>query len=232
MTATGPATVAGGRVVDTAVVDSDAVSSYLAHLPQVYGADPFLGRFLLAFEAVLSGLPGHPGLQQAVDGIADLFDPATTVEDFLPWLAGWVGLTLRADWDVPTRRAFIREIVPLYRLRGTKEGLRRMLSLYTGQAVEIDDGLAAPHFFTVLLTLSRADPEQVRRVQAIARAIVDQEKPAHTFYALEVTTPTMRLVSADLQRKETTELGKTPSLLQLGRNTLLGVGRAGSEAMS
>ena len=65
-----------------------------------------------------------------------------------------VGLTLRANWDVSTRRVFIREIVPLYRLRGTKEGLRRMLSFYTGQPVEIDDDHTVPHFFTVALTWS------------------------------------------------------------------------------
>jgi phage tail-like protein len=220
--------------------DDGAVSSYLAYLPRVFAEDdrspdeeaaagpPFLGRFLLAFEAVLSGLPDRPGLQQAVDGIADLLDPATTREDFLPWLASWVGLTLRADWDVPTRRLFIRDIVPLYRLRGTKEGLERMLSLYTGQPVEIDDDHTVPHFFTVALMLPQADPEQVRRIQEIARAIVDQEKPAHTFYALEVTTPTMRLVSLDLQSEETATLKITPPLLVLGQNTLLGVGRAGS----
>jgi len=220
------------------------LSTYLAHLPRAYTElrpeeperdqhdheldDPFLGRFLLAFEAVLTGLPSRPGLQQAVDGVVDLLDPATTREEFLPWLAGWVGLALRADWDVPTRRAFLREIVPLYRLRGTKEGLRRMLTLYTGQAVEIDDELAPPHFFTVRLTLAQADPDQLRRIQQIARAIVDQEKPSHTFYALEVATPTMRLVSTDLQARETKELKTTPPLLVLGSNTLLGVGRAGS----
>jgi len=224
----GPAAAPAGPAPTASAVADDAVSSYVFHLPQVFADGPFLGRFLLAFEAVLSGLPGRPGLQQAVDRIADLFDPATTEEEFLPWLAGWVGLTLRADWDVPTRRAFIGEIVPLYRLRGTKEGLRRMLSLYTGQPVEVDDDQAVPHFFTVALTLPQADPGQVRRIQDIARAIVDQEKPAHTFYALEVTTPTMRLVSPDLRDRETRELGTTPALLQLGRNTLLGVGRPGS----
>ena len=223
MTSADPAPVAA-----SAAPTLPAESSYLGYLPRVFGGDPFLGRFLLAFEAILSGLPGRPGLQQAVDGIADVLDPATTREEFLPWLAGWVGLTLRADWDVPTRRRFIREIVPLYRLRGTKEGLRRMLTLYTGQPVAIDDGLAVPHFFTVALTLPQADPEQVRRIQQIARAIIDQEKPAHTFYALEVATPTMRLVSLQRQSDETRTLGTTPPLLLLGRNTLLGIGRVGS----
>lgn len=208
--------------------ETDLVSGYLAHLPRVYGEDPFLGRFLLAFEALLSGLPGRPGLQQAVDGIADLLDPDLTGPEFLPWLAGWVGLTLRADWEVDTRRRFIREIVPLYRSRGTKDGLRDMLTLYTGQAVEIDDDQGPDHFFTVQLTLAQADPEQVRQVQAIARAIIDQEKPAHTFYALQVATPTMRLVSPALRAAETETLKVTPPLLELGQNTLLGIVRAGS----
>jgi phage tail-like protein len=242
-----PATSLASTAADVPV--DPELSTYLAHLPRAYADDPgggagsgtrstglpraypdepFLGRFLLAFEAVLTGLPSRPGLQQAVDGVVDLLDPATTREEFLPWLAGWVGLGLRADWDVPTRRAFVAEIVPLYRLRGTREGLRRMLTLYTGQPVEIDDELAPPHFFTVRLTLAQADPDQLRRIQQIARAIVDQEKPSHTFYALEVATPTMRLVSTDLQARETKELKTTPPLLVLGRNTLLGVGRAGS----
>jgi len=238
MTVSTPPAADPAPVAVAADADDVAVSSYLAYLPRVFADDdstpdgeaatpPFLGRFLLAFEAVLSGLPDRPGLQQAVDGVVDLLDPVTTRADFLPWLAGWVGLTLRADWDTATRRRFIREIVPLYRLRGTKDGLGRMLSLYTGQPVEIDDDHTVPHFFSVALTLPQADPEQVRRIQEIARAIVDQEKPAHTFYALEVTTPTMRLVSLQLRRDETAVSKIPPPLLILGRNTLLGVGRAG-----
>jgi hypothetical protein len=68
----------------------------------------------------------------------------------------------------------------------------------------------------VRLTLREADPELLQRKQQIARAIIDQEKPAHSFYALQVAVPTMRLVSKARQQ----EL-KSP-LLILGRNTLLG----------
>jgi hypothetical protein len=103
-----------------------------------------------------------------------------------------------------------------------------VLTLYTGQPVEIDDRLDVPHFFTVRLTLAQADPVELSRIQQIARAIVDQEKPAHTFYALDVATPTMRLVSLQLQADETRDLKKTPPLLVLGDNTLLGTGRVGS----
>jgi phage tail-like protein len=198
-----------------------ASSSYLQHLPAVFHDDPFLGRFLLAFEQVLSGpgVAGQPGLEDLVGGLSAYFDPQTTPEEFLPWLAGWVALSLRADWDAATKRAFIQEIVPLYHQRGTPAGLRRMLEIYTREAVEVDDAFDdPPHFFQVKLTLSEADPDRLAAKQEIARAIVDQEKPAHTFYALKVAVPTMRLVSLKLQADEN---GKPP-LLILNKNTVLG----------
>ena len=193
-------------------------SSYLGYLPAIFQQEPFLGRFLLAFETVLSGADAeHPGLEAKIGRLADYLDPMTTEAEFLPWLAGWVTLSLRADWDEATRRSFIQQIVPLYRLRGTKAGLERMLELYTGQLSEVDDDLEQPaHFFQVRLRLNEADPELLQRKQQIARAIIDQEKPAHTFYALQVAVPTMRLVSIARQQ----ELGAP--LLILGENTLLG----------
>jgi len=103
-----------------------AVSSYLQYLPAIFHQDPFVGRFLLAFEAVLSG-PGYadqPGLQELVDDLPTYVDPQTTPSEFLPWLAGWVALSLRADWDADTKRRFIQEIVPLYRLRARGPGWR------------------------------------------------------------------------------------------------------------
>ncbi|HEV7761706.1 MAG TPA: phage tail protein I [Acidimicrobiales bacterium] len=202
-------------------MSDQSTSSYLQHLPAIFHQDPFVGRFLLAFETVLSGpgAAGQPGLETLIGRLADHFDPKTTPEEFLPWLASWVALSLRADWDTATKRDFIQEIVPLYRLRGTQAGLQRMLEIYTRESVTIDDTFDDPaHFFQVKLTLSDADPDRLRRKQEIARAIVDQEKPAHTFYALRVAVPTMRLVSLELQKQE----GDVPKLLILGTNTLLG----------
>jgi phage tail-like protein len=199
-------------------------SSYLDHLPAAYHDDPYLGRLLLAFEALLGRLggAGQPGLEDVIGRLPRHFDPEHTPDELLPWLAGWVALTLRADWDAATQRDFLREIVPLYRLRGTHAGLQRMLEIYTREAVDIDDGFDdPPHYFQVKLTLSDADAGRLRHKQEIARAIIDQEKPAHTFYALRVAVPTMRLVSLELQAAE----GGAPPLLILGENTLLGTGQ-------
>jgi len=195
-------------------------SSYLDYLPAIFRQEPFVGQFLLAFETVLSGTASQPGLETTIGGIASLFDPSATEADFLPWLAGWVTLSLHPDWDDQTRRSFIKQIVSLYKLRGTLPGLLQMLKLYTREPVAIYDAFDdRPFFFEVQLTLSVADPALLQTTQQIARAIIDQEKPAHTYYALQIAVPTMRLVSLALNKREGDVVAP---LLILGKNTLLG----------
>jgi phage tail-like protein len=204
-------------------------SAYLDQLPAHFRADPFVGQFLMAFEAVLSGADDvdQPGLEALVGDLVRYLDPARAPDEFLPWLAGWVAFSVRADWDTDTTRGFLAEVVPLYRQRGTLAGLQRMLEIYlrpagddvTRDDVKIFDAFDdVPHFFQVQLTLGDKDPDRVRETQEIARAIIDREKPAHTFYALKVVFTTMQLVSTDLQNDET----GLPELLILGDNTWLG----------
>lgn len=203
-------------------------SSYLAYLPALLQEDAFLGQFLLAFEQVLSGLhpanpsdgcPGIisinpndlsdlktlnelPGLEKLIALAHTYIDCNRTPPEFLPWLAGWVGLTLRDDWEESTRRQFIGQIVPLYRIRGTKVALQTILALYlesagfkqSAQKVQIDDEFdQIPHYFQVAIQLPTPDPELYWRQSRIATAIIDQEKPAHTFYALKILVRTMQI---------------------------------------
>ncbi len=196
------------------------VSSYLNYLPAIFQESDFLGRFLLAFEQVLSysSDPAQPGLEDTLDRIHTYFypgaaaDTAQAPDEFLPWLAGWVALSLRADWPSDVKRKFIREIVPLYQKRGTKAGLETMLNLYTGEKVTVREFDDPAHYFQVEITLSEPDPLILRRKQQIAMAMIDQEKPAHTFYALQIRIPTMRITNQGANR------------LQLGKNTILGTG--------
>jgi phage tail-like protein len=210
------------------MTDDKQVSSYLDHLPAVFRQDAFLGRFLLAFETLLSQPPldaPQPALEEMIEDIAHFFRPSETPAEFLPWLAGWVALSLREDWEEDTKRKFLQEIVPLYRKRGTKDGLESMLRIYIGEDVPITiydtDGdfekFEPPaHFFQVEMTVRDRDPVLLQHRQQIAMAIIEQEKPAHTFYALQIMIPTMRLMSEALLERE----GGEP--LILGENTLLG----------
>ena len=211
----------------------ETTSTYLNYLPAIFHDDPFLGRFLLAFETVLSQAPpDHPPALEALIAQSHIYlkplvsgeDDERTPQSFLPWLAGWVALTLRDDWNEEVQRKFIREVVTLYRQRGTKAGLIRLLQIYLGDQTPItiydddnDFGFDPPaHFFQVEITVNDRDPAALRRKQQIAQAIIDQEKPAHTFYALQMLVPTMRLLSEELAA----QLGG--ERLVLGVNTLLG----------
>jgi phage tail-like protein len=200
----------------------DRVSSYLPYLPAVLRQSPFLGRFLLAFEAVLSGvdessIPEDPaleryrklaGLERVLDGIDRFFDPARTDPEFLPWLAQWVATSLRDDWSEQTKRTFLASIVPLYRERGTRAGIEKVLHLSgdEAQVVDFHDGLhedleathfgslpKPPHFFGVIVTVNERDPVELARRTRRVRAIVDREKPAHTYYGLRILYPAMRI---------------------------------------
>src|SRR5437868_8176509 len=106
------------------------VSSLLDALPAVFQQDRngrapnFLGRFLLGFEQVLLGRSAEddvPGLEQTIARLYRYFEPGAALAegerapsgDFLKWLAGWVALTLREDWDDLRQRDFIARAVSL-----------------------------------------------------------------------------------------------------------------------
>jgi phage tail-like protein len=214
--------------------------SWIDHLPAVLREsdpdDPQLLEGLLAgLEAVLTGAgdPRDPGLEELLDGIGgpdqvalaglerffSPLPPAATAfperhqapPDFLAWLAGWVALALRADATEAQQRALIANALPLYRERGTKGGLERLLALYDVGAVVEEDldalqigvhssigvdtrlGGGAPHFFRVLVSLPVTDPGALAATRRRLAAIVDAEKPAHTLYTIEIDTPTMQI---------------------------------------
>ncbi|KFB75046.1 phage tail protein [Candidatus Accumulibacter cognatus] len=199
-------------------IDARRTSSYLEYLPAIFSEDPLLGRFLLAFEQVLTGLDGSEneprrGLEQIIAAIPQLFDPLTTPREFLDWLAGWVALGLRADWREEQKREFLARIVPLYRRRGTKQNLIELLKIYTGLDPEISEGGNtvfqigdhstvgvdtqlngnAPHYFRVHVTIPNPDPATLQRQNQIIRAMIDLEKPAHTAYDYHPAHTTMQI---------------------------------------
>lgn len=202
------------------IFDRTRLSTYLDYLPAIFqhrDAD-FIGRFLLAFEQVLTGLPEdidlpiRHGIEQKLDLLHRYFDPMTTPDEFLSWLGEWVALTLRTDWSEEEQRSFLSSIVRLYRKRGTKSGLIELLQIYTGTEVEVDEllqpmqigvrstigmntiiGETPPFHFIVRIILTNPVFVDLNRREQIARAIIEQEKPAHTTYDLIVDYPTMQI---------------------------------------
>jgi phage tail-like protein len=166
---------------------SQAAQRLTALLPAIYREDPFLARYLWAFEQLFVAL------EQEIDGLASLFDAIETREEFLPWLASWVALSLRADLAPNQQREFLSRIVPLYRRRGTKQNLQDLLSIFTRGVPTIVESDDPPHHFTITMRLPEAAAQDRLRQSAIAHALIDLEKPAHTFYDLDLQFPTMQI---------------------------------------
>jgi phage tail-like protein len=111
-------------------------ASSLRYLPAIFSDDPvsadLLDRFLSLFDTL------RDGVGQQITNIARYFDPMTTPvdlskqNDFLSWLASWVGLMLDRHWPAAKQRELVRQAARLYRLCGTAEGLREYIQLYTG----------------------------------------------------------------------------------------------------
>jgi P2-related tail formation protein len=177
----------------------------LQYLPAIYAEDPFLGQFLLAFEKILLGRDDAPGkaesgtemnplgLEQIIDGLAKLYDPMNTPEEFLPWLSKWTALSLRADMTLDQQRRFVAKVIQLYQYRGTQGNLQELLSLYLKAipTITVDDEI--PYFFHVTIKLPRMDVQYTQRQFEIAQALVELEKPAHTNYDLVLNTPSLKV---------------------------------------
>ncbi len=151
-------------------------SSYLQYLPSFFSRDGLFDRFLMIFESILAPI------EQAVDHVPLILDPRTMPTDLLPWVASWLDLTLNENWPEERRRDLIRAASDLYRWRGTRRGLSRYLEIYAGVTPELDDVLDQPQTFRVTLQAQADEPID----EELVRAIIENEKPAHTAYELSI----------------------------------------------
>jgi phage tail-like protein len=162
-------------------------------LPAVYQEDPFTERFVGGFDDVLAPILA------TLDCLVEYFDPYLAPEDFLEWMAGWVGIEMEEGWPIERRRAVLSTAVEMYRMRGTVAGLRANLQVLTGGRVEIADnggvswsknpsaelpGEASPR---LAVRIRVHDPASVP--MDLVDAAVAAAKPAHVVHRVEVDRP-------------------------------------------
>jgi phage tail-like protein len=195
-------------LAETACVAVAAKGRYLKYLPALYADDELMGRFLMLFESFWAPI------ERTIDQLPFYLDPRTSPPDLLPWLACWLDLVLDERWPEEKRRRLLRSAVTLYRKRGTRQGLREYLEIYTGQVplivehrahnfrigpdARLGPGIAlgtqnVPHTFAVVLRLPPIRAQDGRTVEQqederchMIERIIEAEKPAHTAYALRI----------------------------------------------
>ncbi len=124
------------------------------YLPAIFRDEEFLVIFLSAFEKILLTSSSHDrreieseeGLEDTIENLHRFFDPEMTPERFLPWLASWAALSVREDLSQKQKRDFIANMVQLYRRRGTKENLQKLLNIFTVVAPTITEASSSPEF--------------------------------------------------------------------------------------
>jgi len=166
-------------------------------LPAALQEDDFCMRMVGALDEVLAPL------FTTLDCWDSYLDPQLAPDDFVDWVASWVGVDIDETWTLDRRRRLIQDAVVLYRIRGTAAGLAAHVNLYTGITPLIEEsggcawsqtadapipGSAQPHL-TVRL---RVDDAAIVNKTTVNR-IVGASRPAHLPFEVEIvsegTTP-------------------------------------------
>lgn len=151
-------------------------SRYLRYLPSIFQENEFLGRYLRIFETIWEPMEWRQ------NHINLYFDSRTCPLSFLPWLAGWLDMTINPYWPEARIRRLIAEAADLYRWRGTAYGLKRLIEVVTGLTPAITEEPSQPFVFRISLTIPPGSDVDARLIDDLVRA----HKPAHAGYILDV----------------------------------------------
>lgn len=184
--------------------------NYIRHLPEIYHDHDFMNRFLMLFESFWKPI------NHQINQLDLYFDPKFSPENFLPWLASWLGVTWDETLTEDRKRKLLQVAVAMYQRRGTKSALEEYIKIYTNGVVNIIEhrsqnlvlgnetklgaaiALGAqnlPHTFTVNVKI---DEKELDRMNASDRSrneiaylhklenIITERKPAHTGFKLNL----------------------------------------------
>jgi phage tail-like protein len=152
--------------------------------------DSFAERFAAALDTVLAPVFA------TLDNLPAYFDPEVAPADFLDWLAGWVGIEPTETWPESLRRQLVAGATQLYALRGTAQGIAKLVEIFTGLTPEIEEngGVnwsvtpgsplpgSAGAWVTVRVTVDATHPVD----EQVVRRLVAAVKPAHVIAKVEV----------------------------------------------
>ncbi len=130
-------------------------SHYLEYLPEIYrtNGETFIPRFLALLESILAPV------EWTGDNFNLFLDAKTAPVDFLPWLANWYELRFDHTWSETAMRTVLQEAYLIYRRRGTAWSMQRLLEIYTGTTVQIEDDSGNLENFTFSVRISASAKE-------------------------------------------------------------------------
>lgn len=182
------------------------IESFIRYLPEIYSKDMASKEFLTRFIGIFQSL--YLDLEGKIDDIASNFDPEIVESDFLHWLSDWMGIYQDHIWSEEQLRKLIVEANRLYRKKGTKEGIKEIVTFYTGtEPILIEQfevvkhaedeeykrllhQLYGEHTYTFSVMVKEEEVPTTKEYVELKR-IIDYYKPANTVCNLIVLKPYM-----------------------------------------
>jgi phage tail-like protein len=159
-------------------------------LPALLQGDGVAQQLGAAFDDALAPI------LSTLDNFDSYLDPALAPDDFVEWLAGWVGVAIDENWPLDRRRELVANGAELFRRRGTVRGLAELVSLQAGVEAEVTDnggvswspvpagplpGSSSPSV-TVRVRIEDPDAVNLTRLESVIVAA----RPAHVPHRIEV----------------------------------------------
>ncbi|WP_341878102.1 phage tail protein [Defluviitalea saccharophila] len=177
--------------------------SFIQYLPEIYQAHPESSDFLIRFLGIFQNM--MLDLETEIDNISRYFDPDIVDREFLYWLSSWLGIEDVYLWEEDSLRTLIKNAVYLYKKKGTKEGIEKIVELFTGQKPYIvenhvlnawkDNSISkkhleelygnSPYIFTVILKDENLSQSKYKGL----KKIIENNKPAYTEVNIVVLKP-------------------------------------------
>jgi phage tail-like protein len=159
-------------------------------MPGLYQEDELARALTAAFDGA------YAPVLSTIDNLAAYLDPALTPDDFLDWLAGWVGILPDETWPIERRRALVSVASQVYGKRGTAAGLAMHLRLLTAGEVDVTDsggaswankpGSTPPGDGSYSVKVRVKPPKKETLDAARLDALVAAAKPAHLSHTVVI----------------------------------------------
>jgi len=117
-------------------------NSMLSYLPEIYQTveDSFLERYLSIFSSLYLDMEG------VIDNISAYLDYDVAEGDLLAWLAELLDVNEAGLWPENRLRLLVKNVIRLYKMKGTVAGLTELISIYTGEKPYIVESFRLRYF--------------------------------------------------------------------------------------
>ena len=168
--------------------------TWLSYLPAVYGEEKKSAAFLEQFLGIFQSM--YQDMERKIEHSGAYMDPAGGDEKMLRWIAGWLDISAVYLWRGDRLRKLLEEAADLFSMRGTRQGLIRLVELYTGEKPLVVEPFQVREFlkkdgkgeclrrlygddgYTVLLLVREERIARQEDYQAVCR-IAETMVPAH-----------------------------------------------------